>query len=68
MLELKGHEEKKGAKRSKCVTHGAFKNRTTWLELREKEEGGTDRQYAALLPDNRRWAGWHRLGCASRQR
>ena len=39
MLELKGHEEKKGAKRIKGVTHGAFKNRTTWLEMREKEEG-----------------------------
>jgi putative flavoprotein involved in K+ transport len=38
MLELKGHEEKKGPARIKGVTHGAFKDRTTWLERREKEE------------------------------
>jgi putative flavoprotein involved in K+ transport len=38
MLELKGHEEKKGPKRIKGVTHGAFKDRTTWLERRQTEE------------------------------
>jgi putative flavoprotein involved in K+ transport len=38
MLELKGHEEKKGSLRSKGVVHGAFKDRTTWLEKREQEE------------------------------
>ena len=38
MLELKGHEEKKGPSRSKGVVHGAFKDRTTWLEKRDQEE------------------------------
>ncbi|MCA0432625.1 MAG: NAD(P)/FAD-dependent oxidoreductase [Proteobacteria bacterium] len=38
MIELKGHEEKKGATRSKGVVHGAFSDRTTWLEKRQKEE------------------------------
>jgi putative flavoprotein involved in K+ transport len=38
MVELKGHEEKKGPTRGKGVTHGAIEDRTTWLEKREKEE------------------------------
>ena len=38
MVELKGHEEKKGTDRSKGVTHGAFKKRITWAEARAKEE------------------------------
>jgi putative flavoprotein involved in K+ transport len=38
MVELKGHEEHKGASRSMGVTHGAFTDRMTWLERREKEE------------------------------
>jgi putative flavoprotein involved in K+ transport len=37
MVELKGHEEKKGAARAKGVEHGAFKNRKNWLEKREQE-------------------------------
>jgi putative flavoprotein involved in K+ transport len=37
MVELKGHEEKKGPTRGKGVDHGAYKDRTTWLEKREKE-------------------------------
>jgi putative flavoprotein involved in K+ transport len=37
LVELKGHEEQKGVARSKGVTHGAFNDRTTWLEKREKE-------------------------------
>jgi putative flavoprotein involved in K+ transport len=38
MVELKGHEEQKGQHRSKGVVHGAFEDRMTWLERREKEE------------------------------
>ena len=38
MVELKGHEEQKGERRAKGVTHGAFEDRMTWLERREKEE------------------------------
>jgi putative flavoprotein involved in K+ transport len=38
MVELKGHEEKKGPTRDAGVVHGASKMRTTWLEKREKEE------------------------------
>jgi putative flavoprotein involved in K+ transport len=38
LLELKGHEERKGPTRSKGVVHGAFNDRTTWLEKRENEE------------------------------
>ncbi len=38
LLELKGHEEHKGPRRDKGVVHGAFHDRTTWLERREKEE------------------------------
>jgi putative flavoprotein involved in K+ transport len=37
MVELKGHEEKKGPARGKGVEHGASKERTTWAEKREKE-------------------------------
>ncbi len=38
LLELKGFEERKGPTRDKGVVHGAFHDRTTWLERREKEE------------------------------
>ncbi len=37
-MELKGHEEARGAARPKGVEHGANKHRTTWLERREQEE------------------------------
>ncbi len=37
MVELKGHEEKKGPARIKGVEHGAFKNRENWAEARERE-------------------------------
>jgi putative flavoprotein involved in K+ transport len=52
MVELKGHEEKKGQARGKGVDHGAYKERTTWLEKREKEakELGTKTQpYAVII-------------------
>lgn len=37
MVELKGHEEKKGEARSKGIVHGALKNRENWAEMRERE-------------------------------
>ena len=37
LLELKGHEEKKGPTRDKGVVHGALTDRVTWAERREKE-------------------------------
>jgi putative flavoprotein involved in K+ transport len=37
MVELKGHEEKKGPERIKGVEHGAKKNRENWAEMRERE-------------------------------
>jgi putative flavoprotein involved in K+ transport len=37
MVELKGHEEKKGTERIKGVEHGAKKNRENWAEARERE-------------------------------
>jgi putative flavoprotein involved in K+ transport len=37
MVELKGHEEKKGSTRIKGVEHGALKNRETWAERMERE-------------------------------
>jgi putative flavoprotein involved in K+ transport len=46
MVELKGHEEPKGAKRSMGVEHGAFKSRKNWLERKKDEEArmGFDEQ------------------------
>ena len=39
MVELKGHEEKKGMARIKGVEHGAKKSRENWAEAREREAG-----------------------------
>jgi putative flavoprotein involved in K+ transport len=52
LKELKGHEEKRGETREKGVTHGAFKDRTTWLEKRQQEEAelGTKTQpYVVII-------------------
>jgi putative flavoprotein involved in K+ transport len=52
MVELKGHEEKKGHTRGKGVVHGAFKDRTTWLEQREmevKELGTKTQPYCVIV-------------------
>jgi len=38
MRELKNHEEKKGHRRVQGVEHGAFRNRVTWLQKKQKEE------------------------------
>ena len=37
MVELKGHEEKKGERRIKGAEHGVHPGRKNWLELREEE-------------------------------
>jgi len=38
MVELKGHEEKKGTRRIKGAEHGVHPGRHTWLEARQQEE------------------------------
>jgi putative flavoprotein involved in K+ transport len=38
MYELKGHEEPKRVRRPKGVTHGAFRERRTWKDERERDE------------------------------
>lgn len=40
MVELKGHEEPRGANRPLGARHGAGKHRTTWKEERDAEEKG----------------------------
>jgi putative flavoprotein involved in K+ transport len=46
LSELKGFEERKGATRELGVTHGAIRNRKSWLEQKRDEETalGTTRQ------------------------
>ncbi|MEM1382915.1 MAG: NAD(P)/FAD-dependent oxidoreductase [Pseudomonadota bacterium] len=50
--ELKGYEEKKGAAREHGVSHGAFRDRTTWAEAREAETqelGYTQQPYVVIV-------------------
>ena len=52
MEELKGHEEKRGRRRDKGITHGAFKNRKTWSEARAEEErelGQSKQPYCVII-------------------
>jgi putative flavoprotein involved in K+ transport len=52
MVELKGHEEKKGSKRAAGVVHGAYQDRTTWAEKREieaKELGFKYQPYCLII-------------------
>lgn len=52
MVELKGHEEPKGFARPLGAKHGAGKNRTTWLEERQREEaelGYTTQPYCLII-------------------
>lgn len=51
MTELKGHEELSGARRITGVEHRARKDRTTWLEDRQRQEAelGTTRQPYCLI-------------------
>ncbi|MEM7343410.1 MAG: NAD(P)/FAD-dependent oxidoreductase [Chloroflexota bacterium] len=52
MTELKGFEEKKGYQRVPGTDHGAFKNRRSWLELKQEEEaslGYTQQPYCVII-------------------
>lgn len=52
MVELKGFEEKKGARRIKGAEHGAQKGRKSWLERRHEEEarlGYSEQPYVVIV-------------------
>ncbi|MGB0387555.1 MAG: NAD(P)/FAD-dependent oxidoreductase [Ardenticatenaceae bacterium] len=52
MVELKGHEEKKGATRPSGVEHGVFKDRKNWLERKVQEEaelGYSKQPYCVII-------------------
>ena len=52
MLELKGFEEKRGARRIQGAQHGFVKNRKSWVELKSQEEaelGYTRQPYCAII-------------------
>ena len=52
MVELKGHEEAKGASRSMGVEHGAYKDRKNWLERKQQEEaelGYSKQPYCVII-------------------
>jgi len=52
MAELKGHEERRGAMRDNGVTHGAFRNRRSWLERKRAQEaalGRTEQPYCVII-------------------
>ncbi|RJF92376.1 NAD(P)/FAD-dependent oxidoreductase [Noviherbaspirillum saxi] len=52
MIELKGHEEKKGTNRIKGAEHGVQKNRLSWLEKRKQEEaelGYSKQPYCVII-------------------
>lgn len=52
LVELKGHEEKKGPSREKGVAHGTARNRKTWLENKREEEaalGYTKQPYCVII-------------------
>ncbi len=52
LQELKGHEEPSGEHRPMGVQHGAFKDRETWAEAREREEkelGYTKQPYCLII-------------------
>ena len=52
LQELTGHEEKQGFTRDIGVDHGAHKNRTTWLQRRQREQatlGSTIQPYVLII-------------------
>ena len=52
LQELTGHEEKKGFTRDMGVDHGAHKDRTTWLQRRQREQsdlGHTTQPYVLII-------------------
>ena len=52
MVELKGHEERKGPKRIIGAEHGVAKNRKNWLQLKQEEEarlGVSEQPYCLII-------------------
>ena len=52
LQELTGHEEKQGFTRDMGVDHGAHKDRTTWLQRRQREQaelGFTTQPYVLII-------------------
>ncbi len=52
MVELKGHEERKGPKRIMGAEHGVAKNRKNWLQLKQEEEarlGVSEQPYCLIV-------------------
>ena len=52
MVELKGHEERKGPKRIMGAEHGVAKNRKNWLQLKQEEEarlGVSEQPYCLII-------------------
>src|SRR5687768_16908091 len=52
MVELKGHEERKGPKRIMGAEHGVAKNRKTWFQLKQEEEsrlGISEQPYCLIV-------------------
>jgi putative flavoprotein involved in K+ transport len=52
MVELKGHEERKGPRRIMGAEHGVARNRKSWLQLKQEEEarlGTTEQPYCLII-------------------
>ena len=52
MVELKGHEERKGPRRVMGAEHGVAKNRKSWLQLKQDEEarvGYSEQPYCLII-------------------
>jgi putative flavoprotein involved in K+ transport len=52
LYELKGYEEPRGSQRPKGTRHGASRDRTSWLEDREREAtelGSTEQPYVLIV-------------------
>ena len=52
MVELKGHEERKGPKRIMGAEHGVAKNRKNWLQLKQEDEarlGVSEQPYCLIV-------------------
>ncbi|HLA01458.1 MAG TPA: NAD(P)/FAD-dependent oxidoreductase [Aestuariivirga sp.] len=52
MVELKGHEERKGPRRVMGAEHGVAKNRKSWLQLKQDEKarlGITEQPYCLII-------------------
>ena len=64
MVELKGHEEKKGPTRENGVDHGAFEGRKNWLERKTEAEatlGYSEQPYCVIIGGGQGGIG---TGCA----